>query len=177
MSMVDLPHILPDYCHGYIRPALAGDAAAARLLVASAPNNLRLHVVCALVDTPVLAVALRSVWAHDWFHLRRGLSGDRLEYLFRRAGLVDAELPRVVTVYRGGRGTFVQLRRGWSWTLSYEMAHWYAPTFRGNDHRPGDRLVLTARIRSSRILAVIHERDEQEIVIRGARHARLVGPQ
>ena len=74
-------------------------------------------------------------------------------------------LPQKVTVYRGavkGRN-----EAGLSWTLDQDKAVWFA---RRLADRTDPCVLLTGRVRQPRIIACLHGRGEQEVLVATSRH-------
>jgi hypothetical protein len=51
---------------------------------------------------------------------------------------------------------------GISWTLDRERAEWFARRF-SNEHWPG--VVITGQVKRERIIALINDRQEREVVV------------
>jgi hypothetical protein len=139
-------------------------ALAAFILNASGPSGF---------ESPVAyGKALRSVWTRSeriggMFHddeqfqrLMRAMWGHNptqsvMSHAERRR---RRELPQQVVVYRGG--DFRQVERGWSWTLSFERAKWFARRF-----APTSPSIVVGECHRNDILALITERNEDEVVV------------
>lgn len=75
---------------------------------------------------------------------------------------VFEELPDPVTVFRGINGITDKERKGYSWTLSLDIAAWFSARFK----RPFQRdTVLAAEINKADILAYTDARSEKEIIV------------
>ncbi|WP_448145391.1 hypothetical protein [Pseudomonas silesiensis] len=91
--------------------------------------------------------------------LARCLQGrDTTDMMSRHERRALNQLPGTLTIYRGcgPKG-----KHGLSWTLSKEVAHWFANRFSYDE--PG--LLITARVRKNRVFALKLGRSEREIVV------------
>jgi len=164
---------LPSFSHDYIDRALSGDQEAAGML-AFTNNNMRpLVLFCLYACCPHSAgfrVGLNDIWGHDGPIVLQNIDNDLLRSMFESGGQPPLDLPKLITVYRGGQDDFDKLRRGWSWTTHRGVAAWFALRF------PENALVVTASVRSSSILHGCNERREKEVVIAdGVRRATISG--
>lgn len=73
---------------------------------------------------------------------------------------VLADLPEVVTVYRGCRQE--ENEDGFSWTLDRDRAAWFARRWHGD--QTGDPIVLVGEIHKDEIVAYLDHRNEREII-------------
>lgn len=71
-----------------------------------------------------------------------------------------AELPEMITIYRGYQRP--ERQRAISWTLDLERAKWFAQRWLV-DEKP---LVAVGRIKKEHVIALINGRDESEILVR-----------
>jgi hypothetical protein len=155
----------------YFDPAFAGDEEAARFLVTAAQNHHRglLAVVAyfARMPAPVLRAIVSTAWGHDHRYLMQA-AGERVSLVrsvLKAAEVPIPDLPETITVYRGGLGDDPRLLvRGLSWTLSFEVAAWFAHRFAGK-HRP---LVISAEMPRASVIYFCDGRSEQEVVFNRA---------
>jgi hypothetical protein len=113
---------------------------------------------------------LADIWGHDGPIVLQTINGNLLRGMFKCGGKPPLDLPKLVTVYRGGRDDLDKLRRGWSWTTDRGVAAWFAL------RSSGSPLVVSSRVRLSRILHGYDERREREVVIaNGVRRATVSG--
>lgn len=87
---------------------------------------------------------------HDVAKAHLGLDDDEQEAL--------AALPDPIEIYRGCRSHNTE---GWSWTLDYDKAKWFANRSAGK----GQPLVLHAIVPRAKVLAFLTGRGESEIVV------------
>ena len=164
---------LPLFSHCYIDAALSGDLEACRSLSITDNCCRPLVLVCLYAccrDSDGFKEALSGIWGHDGPLVLREITSSLLVNIFRCGGKVSRELPKSVTVYRGGLGTIDQLRRGWSWTTERGVAAWFA------ERVAGEPLVIEAKVASARILHMSDARCEREIVMAGGvRRAAVSG--
>jgi hypothetical protein len=122
--------------------------------------------ICHLVEPSEYWPLLRFVWAEGEFFDQRDLWTTVLSahperrqtmMLPREAEALDL-LPKIIDVYRGA-GTRDDLLSGFSWTLDRERAVWFSARFVGPQ-----RLVARGRIEQKKVIALIEERGEREIV-------------
>jgi hypothetical protein len=164
---------LPSFSHDHIDGALSGDQEAAGML-AFTNNNMRPLVLSCLYaccpDSAGFREGLADIWGHDGPIVLQNIDNDLLRSMFECGGQPPLDLPKLVTVYRGGQNDFDKLRRGWSWTTDRRVAAWFALRFLGSP------LVIKANVRSSSILHGCNERREKEVVIAGGvRRATISG--
>ncbi len=79
-------------------------------------------------DPAIRREILQVTWEHDYIELRRavGSSDKRFNALFRRAKFDVSHLDFPLTIYRGGSPDDRWIGWGKSWTLSPEIAAWFA---------------------------------------------------
>src|SRR5690349_6090067 len=139
---------LPNWCQEYVSPALAGDVDAVASLMVAAPNADRGMVCKALwkhgVPADALRAAVESGWDHDHVQMFEAF-GRSLPKVFRAAQFDVSHLPKEMDVWRGGRGSYVNLGLGCSWTLDRDIACWFAVSYRAHGGTPADALVLHRR--------------------------------
>ena len=70
---------------------------------------------------------------------------------------IFSSLPETFTVYRGHQE---QNEDGYSYTLSYEKAKWFAERFKSKSSS-----VIEKVVNKSEVFAYLHDRNEQEIII------------
>jgi len=111
---------------------------------------------------------LRDVWIDTEFpNADKNVSVSEVLKLFEKSDkskLMDEEeleiynkLPDVVTIYRG---TYDSTKtKALSWTLDYDVAHWFATRFDDNGY------VLQAKINKKDIFAFFDSRGEKEVII------------
>jgi hypothetical protein len=141
---------------------------------------VRSHVRIQLLEAlwPVLKAHERPEVFVSWFN-REDVPSQCYEFLlqalgeFKRSGqrIFDgqkarerfAELPEVVTIYRGGmENEAIDERLGISWTLSRDKAIWFATPLRHSSHQP---VLMTARVSRGAIAGFLVERAEDEVLI------------
>jgi hypothetical protein len=158
---------LPADAKRYLDTAFAGDDYAALGLCVSAPNEDRGVIALAAyhagVANPGYRKIIRMVWNHDHFHLLAAAKQDRR--LIRRmikTAEFDHPFSGPLTIFRGASGmTLTKASKGLSWTVSRDMACFFACRFT-------DTLipiVLKARIDASDII-LWDSCNEQEVVLR-----------
>jgi hypothetical protein len=163
---------LPVFSHDYIDSALHGDAEAAGYLSIT-DNQWRpfvlvcLYACCRLSDG--FKVALSAIWDHDGPDVLATIDAPLLRDMFECGGHRPCDLPKLVTIYRGGIGSYEQLRKGWSWTTERGVAAWFALRWGGVP------LVIETKIKTPRILHASDDRNERELVVPGVRNASVSG--
>jgi hypothetical protein len=117
----------------------------------------------------VLRECIRHFWKVDNKVILNtpGFSLERAREMFRQAGCsLPPDIPQIVRVWRGTAGrTLEQACEGLCWTLSREVACWFATL---HEHRPPvNPIVVTASIRSDQILFFDHDDGlhEEEVVL------------
>lgn len=105
--------------------------------------------------------AIRESPFGEWLDGRpdRDMWSDEAQALY-------AELPDIVTIYRGGYASNIH---GLCWSLDREIAESF-PTLNGH-RKPGQPLLAKARVRKQDIALIVLEDDEQEIVTARAKVA------
>lgn len=78
-----------------------------------------------------------------------------------------ANLPEEFTIYRGHHG---HNKSGYSWTLSYTRALWFARRWEGNYKKQG---VLKATVKKTDVIALLMNRKELEIVVDPSRLTKV----
>jgi len=122
--------------------------------------------ICHLIEPSEYWPLLRFVWVEGEFFDQRDLWTTALSAHpeHRQAMMLPNEaealdlLPKTIDVYRGA-GTRDDLLSGFSWTLDRERAVWFSARFVGSQ-----RLVARGRIKQKKVIALIEERGEREIV-------------
>jgi hypothetical protein len=122
--------------------------------------------ICHLIEPSQYWSLFRFVWVDGEFFDPRevwaALLSAHPEYrqimmLPKEAEALDL-LPKIIDIYRGA-GTLEDLLSGFSWTLDRECAVWFSARFVGPQ-----RLVARGRIEQKKVIALIEERGEREIV-------------
>lgn len=108
-----------------------------------------------------------------WRDMFGNLAQFGVEYLHETEVRPIAELPRTITLYRGATDAG---KLGWSWTVSFERAHWFATrvsAFRGE----GTPRVWRVNCPREFVFAKFHEsRHEDEHVILAERVRSRIRP-
>jgi hypothetical protein len=109
----------------------------------------------------------RTLWEHirhykDFFQSR---IGSRSEMMDAEERETLANLPNLITVYRGVRGYKAD---GLSWTIDYDIAKKYANRARTDDRTAYGRTVFTGTIQKCDVVAFINARNESEIIAQAA---------
>jgi hypothetical protein len=163
---------LPPYALRHLEEAFAGDEQAAAALCFAAPNEHRGYIAAAAyglgVPNPAYQTIIRQIWNHD--HQQLLWAVDRDADLVRRM-MADAEFRHPfsgpVTVYRGvEHGDFRKASRGLSWTVSRDVACWFA-------HDLPNSLVLVGKVSSADIVFWDNSRNEEEVVFRSPIRASI----
>ena len=163
----ELQDDLPEYAQRHLDAARAGEVEEAIGLCSAAPNEYRGLIALAAywsgVANPAYREIMRAVWNHDHNQLMGATQDDRrLIRRMLRAAEFDHPFSGSVTAFRGTSS--INLRtasKGLSWTLSRDVACWFAHRFDREDQQP---LVLKARIDAADIIFWDNTRREQEIV-------------
>jgi hypothetical protein len=170
----------------HIPRAFAGNVKAAQSLVWLAPNWARPMIVECLWSAYLTSktvgakqafkAAMAACWEHDHDAMlglwRRDPSTLRL--IMQMDRYVPADLPKRVTVWRGGRGPIERLRRGWSWTTDRATVCWFATQWIAN-RSVDNLLVIKATVDARRVVHSENGRNEAELVIFGCRSAVVDG--
>lgn len=153
----------------YVRPAFAGDVKAAMSLSGTLGNANRGFAAVAMwrarIPHPAFRAFLANVWDHDHRYLiAAAQTRRRLAAMFRYAAFpMPAELPDVVRVWRGTSALDIaEARKGYAWTIDYDVACWFAMRF---EERNGMPLVLASEVRREDIALFHDEREERETVL------------
>lgn len=114
----------------------------------------------------VKRAVLSGAWDHDHRYLIAACATRaRLMRFFREARFKVPVSEPVVTIYRGTSAlSLVEARRGWSWTLSRDVACWFAMRFAKENGNP---LVMRAKVRREAIIYYSNFRSEAEVLIAG----------
>lgn len=107
---------------------------------------------------------LHSAWGHNHREVMRAArTRGRLKSMFRCAKFsMPAELPDPVVIWRGTSLLPIRLAaKGLSWTISREVACFFALRFAAKNGHP---LVLRAVVPRSEVLLYSNERSEEEVV-------------
>jgi len=158
---------------GRERAIAAYEAGDAEAFVCSAPSNATLHVVFDNARQLKRRGIYESALIHGYVGTKTNFGNwttPVLQFMFDfadRAKLLSAGEPLPdgdkFTVYRGVAGKGCKRRvRGFSWTLDYEKAEWFANRF----NYFGDPAVFQATIDRADVLAYTNQRNEQEIICR-----------
>jgi len=168
-----LPH-----CRPLLERALAGDKDAAGELCLEAPNGLRGSLVLAAyysgTPNPGYQEIIRSVWNHDHRVLMktvqnrefipRGVNRRELVRCMIAAAQFEHPLSGSLRAFRGASGvTLRKAANGLSWTLSRDVACWFARRFAPESSR---WIVVVADIDASDVIFWDDDRLEQEIVLK-----------
>lgn len=142
------------------------------------------------VNRPMIGGFLRFAWTDEGYFggPRRGnyftalarLTGVRLDVdgifgRYRDVIMMDDEaetlrrMPDEITVYRGGVGGKRAVTTGRAWTLSEEVAVFFAEVWPARWGLTGRAVVMEATVGRDDVLAYIDERNEKEIVLRDPR--------
>ena len=151
--------------------AVAGDVEMAEGVVAFASHGCRGLIAVGAYNAGTPLPAFRAILRGAWNQGHRALiqdAGALISAMFRHAEFtLPAEIPESVTVWRGGASPenafgVENLQKGAAWTLSREVACWFAM----RHARPGNLpLVIKAEISKSAILLYENEREEEEVVV------------
>lgn len=98
-----------------------------------------------------------SVYPHTRILADFLLNADTKGMMTRHELRAFNKLPEVFTVYRGCQSKY---KHGLSWTLSKEVARWFANRF--SFEEPG--LLITARVKKAKVIAIKLGRDELEVI-------------
>ena len=153
----------------YLAPALNGNEEAAFSLCVAAGDASRGILAVSFwqykAPVPVYRVLLSSAWDHNHREVIAGAGNLRtLRAMFRYAAFpLPSDMPEVVRVWRGTSYlSEKESAKGYSWTISKDVACWFAMRFADKNTNP---LVLAADVLKSEILLYNDERSEQEAVI------------
>ncbi|WIE81309.1 hypothetical protein [Curtobacterium sp. MCSS17_016] len=123
-----------------------------------------------LTDTAEIAAGLEAAWTMAEWPARTlstdlwltlfGTVLDNGEYLNHTTPATTAELPELITLYRGATD---ETSRGMSWTDNLEQAQWFA-TRLTNIGYPGARVYEIGAL-NTMVLARFHSRGEDEWVL------------
>ncbi|MDR3576823.1 MAG: hypothetical protein P4L50_23405 [Anaerolineaceae bacterium] len=160
--------LTPEWGQEYIRPAFAGDEAAASDLISSLHDHQRAQMVRIMYDAGVPPDAFRVALtgALDQTHCY----GDVLQAAKTRLQLVrwcryaryklPASCNDKITIFRGvGGGSIARAKAGLSWTLDFDCAAWFAMRLNG-----AEPLVLEATVPASEAVFYSSERSESEAI-------------
>jgi hypothetical protein len=160
---------LPGYAMEHFEEALVTDTTpdAVLSLVSAAPNEYRgwIAVLLYLSDVPLEAFqeGLRGAWNHDHRHVRAAArTTNRLMAMFKHGGSpLPPGVKDTVRIWRGGKGCeLATLGAGPSWSLSHDIACWFAMRWPNGDVP----LVLAADVPRGSLLHYDDERAEQEVI-------------
>jgi hypothetical protein len=170
-----LENELPPYAKVHVNAALSGDKSAALGLFAAAPNKWRGWIAraayCSGVPNPGFQEIIRHVWNHDHDQLLAAVRHRGVIRQMMKAAEFDHPFTGRVTVFRGAAGlSLMNASKGLSWTVSRDVACWFALRFSRNDCKP---MVLRANIDAVDIVFWDNSRHEQEVVLTHARPAGL----
>lgn len=111
--------------------------------------------------------------AFEQQELRRGMDFDAETFIrdwanvmmedSDREALGNLEFP--LTIYRGGLNDEGQLNSGWSWTMSQDVAEFYATKWLTRWGRIGEGAVISMQVDEFEVAAYLGERNEQEILL------------
>jgi hypothetical protein len=122
---------------------------------------------------PWIREIIRCVWNHEHHYLIHDTGGDArlIRRMMKCAKFDRPTLPDPVTVYRGiSRVGLKKGSRGLSWTLSRDVACWFA--YRRDFPKP---LVIRASVSPSEIILWDNDRSEEEVILARTPVA-VVGP-
>lgn len=177
----DLRSSLPGRARKHLDAALNGDLEAACALVWAAPNSMRgeLAVLFYLRGAP-LAVqreVLGGAWTSDHEEvITSSGSRSRLRAMFKALKFpLPESIPDEVTVWRGANGFDIDHlgRTGISWTLSREVAEFFAKRIKYLGG--GSTFIFKAVATRANILFYTDDREEAECVIFEVRNRQIIG--
>lgn len=158
---------LPEPAPQHLESGFSGDEDAAGKLVGTAPNRYRGYIAVAAyhlgVPNPGYREIIRAVWCHDHSQMLSAASGRR-NTVRRMIEAAEFSIPLCgpTRIYRGtsalGRRT---VNRGISWTVSRDMACWFAFRSGSNHFTP---FVITALVDPSEIILWDNSRNEEEVI-------------
>jgi hypothetical protein len=179
IAAIDLARNCVPWAEKYVVPAFAGDVDAALSLAVALTNAERGAVAVLMWRCRVPVGAFReffsTVWRHDHREVIETARNPRtLAALFRYAAFtLPAELPEVVTVWRGSSGLQLsEVKSGYSWSTNRDVACWFAMRFAD---RNGSPLVLRADVSRPDIALFTNDRSESEAVLTRPPNARVDG--